>query len=184
MGAVKHTDNVRRVLGGTPVFSAGDVARLVGDKRYAHVLLHNLVKQGELYRIMKGWYSWEDDPTLAVFCFRPAYIGLQAALSEHNLWEQETNPVIVTTRRVRTGERSVFGQPVIVHTIDPQYFFGFSLLDRDGYMLPVSNPEKTLIDLVYFNETPGTDIMEQIKERIDEETLSLYLERYPSGISV
>ena len=41
--------------------------------------------------------------------------------------------------------------------------------------MPVSDVEKTLIDLVYFRETPDADVLSRIKEECDMRKVGLYL---------
>lgn len=136
------------------------------------------MRRGELFRIKKGWFSIHDDPLVSVFSFRPGYIGLQEALSLHDLWDQETNVVVVTTRRVRTGVREVGGSNVVLHTMIRKYFFGYEYQRYGELFIPVSDVEKTLIDLLYFNEVPDKDVLKEIRGRADKKKLQLYLNRY------
>lgn len=179
MGRVVHLEKLREFAKSTPVFRAKDVEVLVNNKRYGHLILHNLAERGEVKRVLKGWYSLHEDPTVAVFCFKPAYIGLQEALSLHGLWEQETNVVIVTTLKVRTGIRRIFDSNVILHRIDGRYFFGYDYIIYGNFFIPVSDVEKTLIDLVYFKELPGREVISSIKKKLDEEKFVRYLKRFP-----
>jgi predicted transcriptional regulator of viral defense system len=152
---------------------------VVRSKNYTYLLLHNLLKRGEIKRVTKGWYSQHDDPIVSVFCFKPAYIGLQEALSFHGLWEQETAVVLVTTQKARVGVRKVLESNVILRRINRKYFFGFDYLKYGDFFVPISDVEKTLIDLIYFNEIPGKDVLREIKKRMDKKKLEEYLESYP-----
>lgn len=178
MGRVVYIDKLREFFKATPIFRARDVEILTGSRGYAHLILHKLSEKGEVKRVVKGWYSLHDDPVVAVFCFKPAYIGLQEALSLHDLWEQETNVVIVSTRRVRTGVRKVLDSNVVIHRISVEHFFGFEYLKYGELFIPVSDIEKTLIDLVYFNEVPGEEVLNEIRRRMDGHRLNLYLRRF------
>ncbi len=179
MGKIVHLDKVREFMAKTPVFRSRDVELIVGNSEYASLLLHNLVRRGEARRLVKGWYTSAEDPAVAVFAFRPAYIGLQEALSVRNLWEQETNVVIVTCLTVRPGVRQVLGSSVILHRIDRKYFFGFEFLDCGGTFLPVSDLEKTLIDLAYYRELPGKEVLRTLVRMADRRKLNRYLQHYP-----
>lgn len=181
MGKVVYIDSVRRFIKSTPVFRAKDVELIVGDTNYSSLLLHNLTRRGEIKRVTRGWYTVLDDPVVSVFTFRPSYLGLQEALSLRNLWEQETNVVIVSATRVRPGIRKIMGSPVIIHRISPNYFFGFDYLKYGDIFLPVSDVEKTLIDLVYFNELPGRDVLKRILSVADMDKLRLHLKNYSSA---
>jgi len=180
MGKIIHLNKLKEFMKKTPVFRIKDVEIITNNKKYAYLLIHNLVKRGEIKKITKGWYSLHDDPSVTVFCFKPSYIGLQEALSFHGLSEQETNTVIVTTRKVRTGVRELLNSNVILHKIDQKYFFGFDYVKYNDFFIPVSDVEKTIIDLVYFNEIPDKKIIERIRKNIDKEKLEKYLRKYPS----
>lgn len=184
MGKIKYMREVKAFIKNVPVFRSKDIEVMVRNKKYAHVALHNMIKNGEIRRITKGCYCYStyEDPILSVFCFRPAYIGLQEALSLHNVWEQETNVVIVTTKRARIGVREVFENNVIVHRINPKYFFGFDLLEYENFHIPVSDLEKTFIDLVYFGEIPDKEVIRILKKRIDVKKLKSYLKFYAKNL--
>jgi len=102
---------------------------------------------------------------------------LQEALSLRNLWEQETNPVIVTPRKVRPGLRQIMGSNVLVRRIDRAMFFGFDLIKYYDLWLPVSDAEKTLIDFIYFKEHLPKPAFEELMARIDKKKLDSYLKK-------
>jgi predicted transcriptional regulator of viral defense system len=181
MGTKVHIDELRRFARSTPAFKARDAEILVKDRGYALLMLHNLAKQGELSRVTRGWYSVLKDPVVSVFTLQPAYLGLQEALSIRNLWEQETNVVVVTAGKAKPGIRKALGETVIVHRIDPAYFFGFDYVRYGDFHVPVSDREKTLIDLVYFDESPGAELLRQLARDADRRVLTRYLRRYPSS---
>ena len=179
MGKKIHIEEVRRFARSTPVFTARDVEALVNHRGYALLMLHNMAKSGELRRLARGFYTVHDDPVVSVFALRPAYLGLQDALSLRELWEQETNVVVVTAGRAKPGMRTVMGSTVVVHRIDPRYFFGFDYEPYHGdFYVPVSDLEKTLIDLVYFGESPGKPVLRDLARRADRKVLAEYLGRY------
>ena len=180
MGKIIHINKIREFIKSVPVFRVRDIELLVGNRNYAHLILHKLAKKGEIKRVVKGWYSLHDDPIVSVFCFKPAYVGLQEALSLHNLWEQETNVVIITTKKVRVGIREILGNNVILRTIEPKYFFGFDLIKYENFFVPVSDIEKTLIDFVYFKESLARETLREIIKRMNKQKLIEYLKKYPS----
>ena len=91
------------------VFSTNDVKRFFSfrgaNKDYYKIFLYNLLKENKINRIRYGYYSFYDDIMLTGFSYYPSYYGLESALSILKLWEQETNPVIITPLHVRTGLR-------------------------------------------------------------------------------
>lgn len=179
MGAVKHRDKVLNFFQKTPVAKITSLKKIVGEKStYVYLMLNKMVQRGELYRLTRGMYSLSDDPTLAVFCFKPAYLGLQEALSVHNLWEQETNVIILTTKTVREGVRSISGSKVLLRRISPKLFFGIEYKKYGNFHVPVSDVEKTFLDLVYFNQPLDKGLLKQFKKRIDSKKLKKYSKRY------
>ena len=77
MGKTKHLTKVRELLRKTSAVHISSLRRIIGGKNsYIYLLLHTMVKRGELFRLTNGWYAVRDDPVLAVFCFKPAYLGL------------------------------------------------------------------------------------------------------------
>jgi predicted transcriptional regulator of viral defense system len=179
MGRVKHLKKVMDFLKKSPIVSSRDIVLIVKNRNYAYLLSTNLIKKQVVKRIVKGFYSCHEDPIVTVFCFKPSYIGLQEALSFHDLWEQETSTVVITTKRVRPGLRKVFDSNVILHRINPKYLFGYELINYENFHIPVSDIEKTLIDLVYFNEIPDNEVLRRINKRIDHKKLQKYLKPYP-----
>jgi predicted transcriptional regulator of viral defense system len=178
MGKMKHMKEVMDFLKKSLVVSSRDIALIVKNRNYAYLLARNLIKRGVIKRIVKGFYSLYDDPVITVFCFKPCYIGLQEALSLHNLWEQETSTVVITAKRVRPGVRKIFDSNVILHRLNPKYLFGYELMKYEDFHIPVSDIEKTLIDLIYFNEIPDKRVLRKIKKKIDRKKLEKYLKPY------
>jgi predicted transcriptional regulator of viral defense system len=179
VGKVIHINKVRDFMTSTPAFRTRDVELLVRDRRYASLLLHKMAKSGEIRRITKGWYTVRDDPLVSVFAFRPAYVGLQEALGLRDLWEQETNVVIVSSTRLRPGVRRILDSNVILHRIDAGHFFGIEYIRYGDFFIPVSDNEKTLIDLVYFNDLPGRDVLRRVVRSANKVRLDEYLKGYP-----
>ena len=177
---MKDIDRVREYIRSTPVADIGSISALLPDRNYAYVVVNHLIKRGEMRKITKGYYTVYDEPSLLVYCLRPAYLGLQDAMSFHDLWEQETSPIVITARKVRTGVREVLGQNVWVRRISPKYLFGYDYIRSGEFLLPVSDIEKTLIDMVYFGEI-RRETADMFIEKVDREKLKRYLKRYGSN---
>lgn len=181
MGKIKYINEIRKFFKESPVVDIGSLKKFIPkkDKSYVYLLINNLLKKKEIERITKGFYSVHEDPSLIVFCFKPAYLGLQDALSFHNLWEQETNPVVLTTRNLRNGIRTVFGRNVLIRRIDRRYFFGFDYVKYGDFYFPYSDVEKTFIDLIYFKQPLDKELLKEFRRRIDRKKLKQYIIKYP-----
>ena len=147
------------------------------SKDYARLMLYNLERKGEIKRLKRGYYSFDDNLDMAGFIFEPFYYGLQEALSLQGLWGQGTNPVIITTRKVRTGVRSILGRNVLVRHIQRKMFFGYEPKRVEDRFLPVSDVEKTLIDFVYYNEKIPPELFNKLNNNADKKILKTYISR-------
>ena len=169
-----------------PVFTISD-ARLFLTARgasqgYVYMLVTNLLRSGRIKKLKRGVYTFGEDPMLAGFAFSPSYHGLQDALSLHNLWEQETNTIIITPRRVRSGMRTILGGNVLVRRIGRSMFFGFESIRYHDVWISVSDVEKTLVDFAYFKEPLDESTLREMSRRMDEEKMGRYLKRCPEWV--
>jgi len=188
MGEVKYILDIRKFFKESPVVDINSLKKFIPkkDKRYVYLLISNLLRKKEINRITKGYYTIYDDASLIVFCFKPSYLGLQNAMSFHNLWEQETNPVVITANNIRRGLRKVFGRNALLKRIPGKYMFGFEyykypLENREIY-LPYSDIEKTFIDMIYFKQPLDEKTLENFREKINRKKLKEYLKIYPLKI--
>lgn len=168
----------------SPIVDFRSIQRVIGKKNgaYGKLIVHNLINKSIIKKVAKGKYTKHNETTLAVFCFSPSYLGLQSALSMHNLWEQETIPIVITSKKVRLGLRTVMGANVLVKSVNPSYLFGFEYIQEGQFYIPYSDIEKTLIDLVYFRQSISPAVLKSFRERIDEKKLKGYVRRYPERI--
>jgi len=182
MGTKKYLEAINEIFRKSPVVSFSSIQRIVKNKKntqYTKQLIRNLLKQRKIKKLTKGFYTSHDEVSLLVFCFKPAYLGLQDALSFHNLWEQETIPVIITTKKIRSGIRKVFDLNVLIRRIDKKYLFGFEYFKEGNFYFPYSDLEKTFIDLVYFRQPMDKEVINNFKEKINRKKLDSYLKKYP-----
>ncbi len=186
MGKEKYLKKIESLFKKSPVVNANSISRIIRSKKqvkqYNKQLIRNLILKGKIKRLSKGYYTLHDDPSLAVFCFSPAYLGLQDALSFHNLWEQETVPVIITTRKVRPGLRKILGTNVLIRRLNKKYFFGFEYYIYGKFYIPYSNIEKSFIDMIYFRERLSDETIKEITKKINKRKLNSYLKVYPKRI--
>lgn len=181
MGKIKYIDKVREFFKESPVVGINSLKKFISKKNkdYIYLLINNLLKKGEIRRITKGFYTIHEDPSLAVFCFKPSYLGLQDALSIHDLWEQETNPVIITVKKTRQGIRKVFGNNIVIRRISSKYFFGIEYKKQGDFYYPYSDIEKTFIDILYFKLNLDKEVLGNFKKKINKKKLNQYIKKYP-----
>lgn len=185
MGKQIYLEKIEALFEKSPVVDFKSLERIIGkakNSNYAKLLVHNLLKRGKIKKIGKGIYTKHNEISLVVFSFKPAYIGLQSALSHYGLWEQETIPVIITAKKVRRGMRSLMGRNILLRNINKKYFFGFEYLEEGNFFLPYSDLEKTFIDIVVFNQKINEEVLKKIRKKINKQKLMNYLKRYPLNI--
>lgn len=185
MGKEKYQKQIEVLFEKSPVVDFSSITRIVKNKKnikqYSKQLIRNLLLKNKIRKLAKGYYTKHNESGLAVFCFKPAYLGLQDALSFHNLWEQETIPVIITTKKVRQGIRKILDKNtnILIRKIDKKYFFGFDYYKEGDFYFPYSDIEKTFIDLIYFKQPMDEETLKNFKEKIDKKRLRNYLKKYP-----
>ena len=106
-----------------PAFTAREVELFLENREsspgYYKLVIHNLLYRREIFRITRGVYTFQED-----------------ALSLRNVWEQETNPVVITPRNVRVGIRQFEGRNFVVRRIDRQMFFGYTYVAYGDFQIP------------------------------------------------
>jgi len=155
-----------------PVFSYSELRMLDIPRNYIKVLLHHMVRRGEIVRIRRGWYSFHRDPIIFIFTLPPntAYYGLGFAAHIYDVWDQVPNPEILTyiaPRKIRVGTYIVLNTPIIIRKISRKMFYGYGLIRYGEWNIPISTPEKILIDMVYYNYPFIDEIIPNLLEKID-----------------
>ncbi len=183
---MKHIDKVRKYFNKPEkaVFSYNELRVLNIPRNYIKVLVHIMAKRKEIYRVRKGWYTFHRDPLVFIFTLPPntAYYGLGFAAHMYNAWDQVPNPEILTyvaPRKIRSGVYFFQDTPIIVRRISRKMFFGYTLMKYRVWWIPVSTPEKTLIDIIYFDYPFIDEILENLIEKIDRNKLEKLARKTP-----
>lgn len=186
---MKYSDYVRKEFSDLnfPVFTMAD-ARLALEGRsigkgYLDLMMHNLVKKREIIRITTGVYTFHKDVAAAGFAFRPFYYGMESALSLRGISDQGTNMVVMTVKNVRAGMRSFDGRNYRVQRIKAEHMFGYDLLKYGDFWIPVSDPEKTLVDMAAIGEHVAETVLESLKKALDKKKLIGYLDYYNINVA-
>ena len=108
---------------------------------------------------------------------------MEYALTLRKIWTQQANPVIMTTSKANAGLREVMNSKVIVHRIDSHAYFGFEYLSFSGLFLPVSLPEKILLDFLYFQADIDPVTRQALMKESNRKVLRNFAERMGSRYS-
>lgn len=131
------------------------------DLDRARRLLAALAKSGWLARVRKGWYigvpldasepgEWREDPwVVAATLFSPGYIGGWSAVEHWGLSDQLFNVVYVFAgRKVAPTRQTIQGTDYLVRTVPERTLFGTRRVWRQRVAVNVSDPHRTLIDVL------------------------------------
>lgn len=164
------------------VVTVADAARIWDvDKARASRLLRSLADRGWLTRPKRGLYvpvpleaaesgQWREDSWLiAVKLFPEGYIGGWSACEHWELTDQLFRTVVVyTTKRVNRREIELAGMELRVKVIRPERLFGTRTVWRGRVPVQVSDPARTIIDILDDPELGGG--IRQVAEMVEEFT--------------
>jgi len=179
MPRVKYSDFLEK-LQAASIFTFKTVESKVG-REYAKLLIHNLKKRGRIIELVKGVYTFKKSPYMITKAIPKSYVGLGSAAFLHGLWEQATRITVLSpyaSLKVRVGEREVSGFKVVLKKISEKMFFGYELkyVEDIGEWIRVSSPEKTLIDIIYFNYPFKEEMMPKLLETVDKQKMRMQIE--------
>lgn len=143
-------------------FTVREAASVLGtDYGRTKWLLAYWTSHGWLSRIRRGLYvtvplgaknpsEWSEDPWIvAMRVFEPCYIGGWSACEHWNFTEQIFRGVVVfTSRKARHRALQVKETPFVVKTVKPDFLFGAVAVWRAQVKVQVSDPSKTVADLL------------------------------------
>ncbi len=149
-------------------------------------------KKGYLENIKRGLDVFSDEKAklapaeISFLIYQPSYLSLEYALSHYGIIpEMVFAKTAVTTKTTRKFSNS-FGLFSYRH-ISPKLFFGYSATETAFGKFLLAEPEKALLDYLYFNlgKIQGTrDIAElrintdALNKIIDREKLNRYLNEF------
>jgi predicted transcriptional regulator of viral defense system len=149
----------RDLPGAFDVAGAAQVLELPVDR--ARKLLSYLARRGWLSRVRRGLYvavpldarrsgEWVGDAwVVADRIFSPCYIGGWSACEHWDLTDQVFRTIlVVTAKKVRDREPVIQGTPFRVTVRSDDKLFGTTLVWRDQVRVQVSDPTRTIIDVL------------------------------------
>jgi len=185
------------------VVSVDTVSRTLSiERRAAAKLLSRWKQQGWLRRIGHGLYipvpldlagseqvladPWVLAPTL----FNPCYVGGWTAAHHWELTEQLFNETLVFTARRATQRRVVAqGAVFVLRRVKPKSLFGLKTLWRGSVKVSISDPPRTLIDMIAAPEVGGgiDHVADSLAayfntKKADRELLIHYAEEFDNGV--
>jgi predicted transcriptional regulator of viral defense system len=168
-----------------PAFTYRDVKLYLTSNRIGTRGLPRLISymksKGTIHTIRKGAYTLSNNVMVSGFAYSPFYYGLLSALTIRELWTQNSRPDIMTVKKVRNSRLYAFGGKediIFAHHIPMRYFFGYDIVDYGKLKVPVSDPEKTLIDLFYYKVRLAIQNYSGLLRAVNRKKLREYLKAY------
>ena len=131
------------------------------DVGHARRLLAALAKGGWLARVRQGWYigvpleaseprEWREDPwVVAAALFTPGYVAGWSAAEHWGLTDQIFRVIyVICGRKIRPRRQTVQGTDFIIRTAHQASLFGTRRVWRDQVAVDVSDPHRTVIDIL------------------------------------
>lgn len=162
---------------------------------YGHVdrrRFYEWQKKNYIKKIVNNYYIFSDitinDTFLKVIAnkiYAPSYIGLESALSYYHLIPEAVFKIIsISTRKTKIFETNL--AHFHYNSINKKLFWGYSLINNNNHSFFISDPEKTILDYLYFKPhiSSETDFIElrlneeELNELIDIQKLKSYLDLF------
>lgn len=137
-----------------PAFSLREVEKAYPDFERENLL--NWQKKGYLIRLRNGWYSLSNNIDsrhdlyfIANKIYHPSYVSMESALSHYG-WIPEGVFAVTSLTTLKTKTFQTPAGSFIYRSIKPDLFFGYKILTLQGLNVKIAEPEKTLLDFLYF----------------------------------
>jgi predicted transcriptional regulator of viral defense system len=130
-------------------FSFRDLTKFYpGKKKNLRIVVHRLVKQKKLIRLLKGYYTFDltqiDWEQFACELVQPSYISLEYALHQYGIIDQVPARItLITTKKTR--EFRLPNQVLEYSHINSKLYFGYKI--QGNFLL--AEKEKALLDELY-----------------------------------
>lgn len=168
------------------IFSTNDIAKEWADFNYVNLV--NWQDKGYILKLRNAWYAFPgalkteaDLYFLANRLQKPSYISLETALRYYN-WIPES---VFSVISVTTAKPAKWNTPLgyfVYHSVQPRLFFGYQTVENQNIAFNIADPEKTLLDFLYFNsrliEVPDFEAFRFNREEIVEQLNLTKLDNY------
>ncbi len=139
---------------GTLIFTQQDFRRIFHTNKFrTKYFLEEYTRGGLFLRLKKGLYTLKGDlppeEEIANLLYRPSYISFEYALGTYNILPEMTYSITsATSKPTRTFEVGV--QTFSYFSIQRTAFTGYIPVIRRGRTVLTAQPEKALVDYLYF----------------------------------
>jgi predicted transcriptional regulator of viral defense system len=166
-------------------FTISDLEKITGmGRKSLYVSLNRWVKKGVLRRAGRNIYVVEGEPVkleaIAGQAYFPSYMSFESALSRSGVLNMVPHSLLFATTR-KTKSVTLLERRVDYRHLKPGLYFGFT--HEEG--LYVAEPEKALLDLLYFHSFGKATIPseEMDLKSLSKKILDEYSKRFPPRVA-
>lgn len=178
-----------------PIFRLSDLKILFSNEKITSLQLSRWQEQGKIIKLRNGVYLLEEYRDLvhnfliANLLYYPSYISLESALYEYGFIPDVTQSVTSVTSK-KTLVMDVIGVRYDYKKIKKDCFMGCFPTKYLGYDVLMAEPEKAVVDFLYFNKSrlKNDDQInelrlnyESLRQRINKEKVIHYSLLYKSN---
>jgi predicted transcriptional regulator of viral defense system len=171
-----------------PIFTLNDLRVIFSDQPISSGQLTRWQENGYIIKLKNGVYLLEDFKQvthhflIANLLYQPSYVSLETALYEYGFIPDVTQTITSVSAK-KTWSTNALGHNFIYKKIKTECFIGYGARKYQNYNVLMAEPEKALIDFLYFNKSrlkKDHQIgelrfnYENLKQKIDKETLRHY----------
>ena len=151
-----------------PVFTTKQVSALIGDRRYAKIYLHRLLKRKVITQLKRGFYTVFNDPVIyASHIYYPSYISIWYAFQHYGTTTQLPRLIEVMANKKDSIQEIEF--------IKTKDIWGYKSIRYGNFDIFIADLEKAIIDAVVLERVPLDEIQSAIRkcdlEKLEEYTL-------------
>jgi len=174
------------------IFSVNDIRKAFPD--FDSRRLIEWQQKDYIRKVINRWYIFSDigvDDNMKLWIanrvYQPSYISLESALSYYNLIPEAVYTISSLTSNKTISFDTSKGIYSYRH-IKPSLFFGYQVIEWQGFPIKIAELEKTLLDYLYLNTRIKThqDLdglrlsTDDLKERLSIEKFNDYLMLFDS----
>lgn len=140
-----------------PIFCLNDLKILFSDQKITSVQLSRWQEQGKIIKLRNGVYLLEEYKNfihnflIANLLYYPSYVSLESALYEYGFIPDVTQSITSVTSK-KTLVMDVMNVRYDYKKIKKDCFIGYFPSKYLGYDVLMAEPEKAVVDFLYFNK--------------------------------
>ena len=149
---MKYTELLKNLK--DPIFSIQDL-KLMGYKIIPSQI-SSYSKKGQIIKLKNGLYLIADKKDIVITenvafkMYEPSYISLEWALSQYGIMPEVIYNITSVTTKATGKFKNGFGL-FIYKSIKKNLFWGYKKEEKNGQVYLIAQPEKALLDYIYFN---------------------------------